>query len=322
MLPYGCSTGAGLRSARTRGSLNKNRGTRPSTALRFVCLLTSLLAIALTHSPVAAQVPAGLEPSDTIYEVELLGGSMFLGRIVRVDDAQLTLQTTAGAEITLERAQIRAMRPVRGRTVGGEYWRADPNTTRLFFAPTGRALRQGEGYFGVYELFIPFVSYGVTNNITMSGGSPFYFGMFGETPPVYFAPKVRVASAPQVDFSLGGLFVFIPDEDVFGILYGVGTFGTEDNAVTAGLGWGYIDQDFASRPAAMLGGEMRTGRSTKLITENWFVPGEAGLIFSGGLRFFGERLSADAGLIGFVFSDDSGCCLPLVNFVYSFGKRR
>jgi len=37
----------------------------------------------------------------------------------------------------------------------GEYYGTDPNYTRLFFAPTGRALKKGAGYFSDYELVFP-----------------------------------------------------------------------------------------------------------------------------------------------------------------------
>ena len=37
----------------------------------------------------------------------------------------------------------------------GEYYGTDPNYTRLFFAPTGRALKKGSGYFADYELVFP-----------------------------------------------------------------------------------------------------------------------------------------------------------------------
>ena len=102
------------------------------------------------------------------------------------------------------------------------------------------------------------------------------------------------------------------------------TFGR--GAVTAGAGWGFTagddDADVASRPLVMLGAESRTGRRTKFISENYFVFGESGALISGGLRFFGDRLSADAGL-GLVYADtELECCLPLINFVYSFGRER
>jgi hypothetical protein len=49
--------------------------------------------------------------------------------------------------------------------------------------------------------------------------------------------------------------------------------------------------------------------------------GESGGV-SGGVRFFGERLSADAGVGLLIERSDVTCCLPLVNFVYSFGRAR
>ena len=69
----------------------------------------------------------------------------------------------------------------------------------------------------------------------------------------------------------------------------------------------------------MIGGETRTGRRIKLITENYFLPGEDGLLFSVGLRFIGERFSTDLGVAGFVGGGGGGCCLPLIDFSYALG---
>jgi hypothetical protein len=307
------------------------------TAARFhrplapiVPVLAVAAGLAFGTAPAHAQIPTTLAVSDTLREVRLVDGSTFYGRIVAVENDRITLETTAGARIEVARGQLRSLRLAEGRMVDGQFWRDDPNKTRLFFAPTGRTLRAGEGYFGVYELFIPFLSYGLTDQITLSGGSPFYLGMFESAPPFYLAPKVQVVSLPQTQVSLGALALFVPrswgwEEDEshsLGIVYGVGTFGDGDNALTTGLGWGYADGEFSSRPVLMVGGEARMGRATKLLTENWFVPGADGVVFSGGVRFFGERLSADVGLLGFAGSEGAGCCLPLVNFVYNFGRPR
>ena len=111
------------------------------------------------------------------------------------------------------------------------------------------------------------------------------------------------------------------DTETFGILYGAGTWGSPDHALSVGAGWGALRGDISEKPVVMVGGETRIGRFTKLITENLFVPGEDGVIASGGIRLFGQRLSADAGLAGWV-GDDGGCCFPLVNVVYNFGPGR
>lgn len=299
------------------------RPSRLATLLRALALALPLLC-ALRPAPAAAQVPEQIEVSETLVEVRLTDGSTLFGRVIEVEDERVVLETQAGARVEVDRARIRSLRPVAGRVRDGVVWEEDPHATRLFFAPTGRSLRQGEGYFGVYELFFPFVTYGVTNELTIAGGTPIIPEVIGEF--AYFGPKLRLVNQPRMQLS-AGVFAGFFDGGTAGVAYGVGTWGTRDDAVTAGAAWGFAsdgegESDVASEPLIMLGGEARTGRRTKLLTENYFVLGEAGALLSGGVRFFGERLSADAGLGFFMDGSETACCLPLVNFVYIFGGDR
>lgn len=295
------------------------------TPRRFLLGALALLALALAlppaAAPAAAQLPERIEPGDTLVEVRLADGSTLYGRIVEVEGDRIVLQTQAGARVELERAQIRSLAPVRGRIREGEVWMDDPHATRLFFAPTGRSLPAGEGYFGVYELFFPFLTYGITDRVTVTGGTPVFPGAVGEF--AYLGPKVLIVDASRTQLS-AGVLAGIFDGGVSGVAYGVGTWGDTDGAVTAGAAWGFFsgegNSDVSDRPLLMLGGEARTGRRTKVLTENYFIPGESVAAVSGGIRFWGERLSADAGLAA-IIGEETGCCLPLVNFVYSFGKR-
>ena len=293
-------------------------------------------------SPASAQVPVEIAASDTLYEVQLADGSTIIGRVVAVDGDELTLQTESGVRVQVTRAQIRSMRPVQGRVQDGEVWPEDPHATRLFFAPTGRSLARGEGYFGVYELFFPFVTFGITDQLVITGGTPIFPGATGEF--AYFGPKLRLIDAPRTQIS-AGVFAGLWDGGMAGVAYGVGTWGTRDNAVTAGAGWGFSDDTdddggMLNRPILMLGGETRAGARIKFLTENYLLIYEdncaefdptRGMCRSGtesvglltaGVRFFGERLSADAGVGLGVGTDDFACCIPLVNFVYSFGGGR
>ena len=58
---------------------------------------------------------------------------------------------------------------------------------------------------------------------------------------------------------------------------------------------------------------MRVSRTIKLITENYFTSDRS--LSSIGVRFFGERLSADLGVALFVDEGDVSPTLPIVNFV-------
>ena len=299
---------------------------RNSTRGIFLRLATfaSLLLIGFANPVQAQTVPPVIAVSDTVMEIRLKEGSVLFGRIVAVDGDRVTIQLESGSRIDVERPQIVSIRRTSSRMVRGERWEEDPNSTRLFFGPTGRPLGRGTGYFAVYELIMPFLSYGITDRISVSGGTPVIPGVTGEL--LYFAPKITLISRPSVNFSAGALAFSVPSEDEsLGLVYGVGTLGSTDHAFTVGAGIPFIvgeEDEIADRAVVMLGAESRVSRRTKMIGESYFVPGESGGIVALGARFFGERLSADAGL-GFLFGgDDSSCCVPIVNFVYVFGAQR
>ena len=256
-------------------------------------------------------------------EIRLSDGSVLFGRIVSIDGDRVTIAAESGARTEVSRGQVVEVRATTSRVVNGQRWTEDPNATRLFFGPTGRAIGRGTGYFAVYELIMPFLSLGLSDRFSISGGTPIFPGITGEL--FYVAPKFTVISQPGVDVAAGVLAFMIPDEDEsLGLVYGVGTFGSRDNALTFGLGLPVFrgaTEDFMDRLVLMAGGEARMASRTKFIVEGYFLAGESNGLFATGLRFFGERLSADAGL-GFAVGDDTGCCLPVVNFVYSFGQRR
>lgn len=281
--------------------------------------LTWVLFAALLCSAggAAAQAPTTLpEPGDTLYEIRTADGSTLYGRIVAVDGDRMEILTLGEVRVELRRDQIRDLRMAEGRVVEGEFWRRDRNTSRLFFTATGRTLRQGEGYLGTYMIILPFAAVGFTDALTIAGGAPV---TVGELQPFYVAPKLRVLHTASADVSVGTL-LFVDDDDKVGIAYGVGTFGNPDGAFTVGLGFGYSGTDFSSQPVAVIGGETRVGRRVKLLTENYFLPGETGVVFSGGLRLLGERFSADVGVMGAAGDGESRCCLPLLNVSYAVGR--
>lgn len=293
---------------------------------RPLLVLAGLLgcALALPHRAAAQVSDTTTVAADSLYQIRLADGSVLYGRVVSDQGGTVTVETQGGATVQLRRDQIVDITPMRGRVVNGEVWGEDPHATRLFFGPTARSIPQGKGYFGVYELFFPFVSYGVTDRFTISGGTPIAPEIIGRV--FYVAPKFEVLRTPAASVAVGALALFATEEALdgsVGLLYGVGTFGNPDRAVTAGVTVPFIaggdNSEIGSEPAFMIGGEARLTRRTKFITENYVFPSEGGgALVSGGVRFFGERLSADFGLGAGFAEGDSGCCLPLVNFVYSF----
>jgi len=254
-------------------------------------------------------------------QIELKDGSRLIGTIVKEDSTAITFRTTSQVEIAIPREQIKSIRTLSGKMVGGEYWRSDPNRTRLLFAPTARPLKAGQGYFSVYEIFFPFLAAGVTDFLSFAGGLTLVPG--AESQLVYFAPKATPIHLKNFDLAGGVLYVLVPEgEDNIGIVYSVSTYGTEKAALTAGLGWGFSGGDFTDKPVWMVGGELRVSNSIKFISENWFPPDVDFSFLSLGIRFFGENLATDFALVYPAGADTGGFpFLPWIGFAYNFGGK-
>ncbi len=261
-------------------------------------------------------------PAPQLHRIELTDGSVFIGRILSEDQTTIKFKTVSEVEIAIQKSQIRKQEIIRGELVEGRFWRNDPNRTRLLFSPTGRALKSGQGYFSIYEIFFPFVAVGITDWLALSGGFTIFPG--AESQLLYFAPKITPVRAERFDLSAGVLLIKIPEEeDMAGILYGVGTHGTEKAALTVGLGFAFGGGDIADKPVFVLGGEVRSSRSIKFITENWLIPDSDVQLLSAGIRFFGENLAADFALFYPAGADTEGFpFVPWIGFSYNFGSEK
>jgi hypothetical protein len=281
-------------------------------------------AVLLAAGPLSGQCPRGAvsvieaAPAGVTQEVILTGRVSYLGRVIDAGDP-VRFQLLSGDILELDRSRIECVRVARGRLSNGEFWPEDPNTTRLFFGPTGRALPRGDGYLSMFMVLMPMVAVGVTDRITLAGGTPLLFGPEGPQ-VMWLAPKVEVVRTPTVRGSAGVLALFGRGESgSIGVLYGVATVGaTTDQALTAGAGWGYSTEDgIYSMPALMGGMETRVSRRIKLISENYLIPDEGVGLISLGTRFIGDRLAADLGVATPLGSGEF-FVFPLVNFVYNW----
>ena len=275
------------------------------------CCIVAATLLSVFAVPVASQAP----PADTaaVQEIHLADGSVVYGTLTGGGDP-VRIRLLSGDVLEVPRAHIVSAHPARGRVVKGAFWREDPNRTRLFFGPTARGMRPGGGYVAAYEVVMPFIGVSLSDRFMLAGGTPFFGGFDGDR-PYWVAPKLRVFSRNSTDVAVGALVFAVSDES-FGVLYGVGSFGSPDKAVHLGLGYGFVNDEVGDRPTVMVGFEVRGSRSVKLLSENYMFPGGVGLL-SIGPRFIGGRLSADLGL-GIAFSEGDHATFPIVNFVYTW----
>ena len=311
------------------------RATPVLTAISRIAavLVATLATLAGAAEFVGAQQPAPppnpvtirVVDSTHVQVIKLRDGSSIVGRVTEVGADTIRFTASAGA-LSIARADIVEMREVaRSSLRHGEVWPANPNATRLLFAPTGRMLAKGDGYFNDTYLFLLSVHGGITSHFTLGGGmSVVPMDDFGDN-ALYITPKIGVVATPKFNLAVGalaGIVGGLVDEDEnasFGVLYTVGTAGSPDASVSFGTGVAYASGRFADHPVAMLGAETRLGRRIAFVTENYLIPDEdVGGLISYGLRFFGEKLSADLAFwnstgVGFVFPG-----IPYVSFSVKF----
>ncbi|NNE69346.1 MAG: hypothetical protein HKN29_03155 [Rhodothermales bacterium] len=280
-------------------------------------LLLCLVLAAGSANLVQAQNPAPADSVETVTEIELRDGSVFIGRIISETDNELMLRTSSGTEVRIAKSQIVSRRQIRGRVSDNGFRRFDPNQTRLFFAPTGRTLDEGSAYLSAYYVFFGFLGYGVTDRFTLAGGTLLMPQAFGDL--FYVAPKFQVWRQDNSSVSLG-LLAGVVDGETAGITYAALTRGQPDQSVTIGLGFAFGDGDLSNDPILVLGGEKQMSRRTKFVVEAYGIPTiTGGLGVLGGVRFFNSNLAADLGLVGGVGDGDS-LFIPWVSFAYLFGK--
>ena len=269
-------------------------------------------------------------------------GSSNLGRIIEIRDNDIRFETDFGI-LTIPVIQIEKIEEIALESIKeGKVWFPNPNKSRMFFAPSARMLNKGEGYFADYYLFFPSVSYGITDNFTFGGGISIFPGISLDKQLLFITPKVGIKKSKNFNLAAGLLFIKVPgfednednedDEDYdddddyddendvnsVGIAYSVATFGDRDANVTAGLGFGFVNNEFADKPVILLGGEKRVSRRIALVTENWIIPEIDQPMSIYGLRFMGQKMSADLGFV-YVFNEDLPFPgIPYIDFMVIF----
>lgn len=293
-----------------------------STLVPLIALALALLVLPAARA--AAQVPdtastANLKvpPAGSVALLTLVDNSKLQGRIIEVTATTIRFASAIG-ETTIPRSAVRRVQLVSESALhDGEVWPEDPSRTRLFFAPSGRTLREKESYFADAYIFFPSFQWGITNSFTLGAGASIIPGLGIDEQIFYLTPKVGIVSGPDLNVSVGALIAgagFVSDNSPFGVGYGVATFGGEDRNVTVGAGFGYAGTTASGAAVLLLGGVSRVSKSIALVSENYVITGDgSGVLLSGGLRFIGERLSVDLAGWG---STESLVPIPYVAFIY------
>ncbi len=296
------------------------------SALHAVWVVAAVTSLAVPGAT-RAQAPTLAVVADTSVRqlITLRDGSTVLGRITRSWGDSARVESLAGTLI-LRRTDVRAVKVVPASSLhDGVYWPDDPNATRLFFGPTGRMLKKGEGYFANHWVFFMDGYAGVSDRFTLGGSMTLFpTSSFFKDNAYFISPKVGVVQGDKFNAALGawiGGFPFSSAVDAvntFGIAYGVATWGGTDGAVTLGAGYGYAQGKLAQNPMLMAGATKRLSRRFSFVTENWIFPNEQDKpLVSFGLRSIGDKISWDLGGVT-VLGHGSTTVLPWLGAAWKF----
>ncbi len=251
------------------------------------------------------------EPGDTtkILVVELKNGSVFQGYLVEKKEQEIIIHSENIGSITILLEDIKVAR-IQGskRILPREFWFKNPNSTRYVFAPTAIPLGKGNGYYQNVFLTINTASYGLTDYLSIGGGleliSTFAGLAAGNFSPILmFTPKISTKIKHNLYAGGGVMYVRVPDffgsdPISLGIAYGVTTIGDHNNNYSLGVGYPFMVGEKTESLILMVGGMVRVREKLSFVTENWILLGDSStVIFSYGVRFFGEKLSVDLGFI-------------------------
>ena len=302
--------------------------------MRNLLYFTSIIFLLLVPTICSGPTTYAIEPGDTsnTYKIKLVDNAVFIGTIIRQDSGMIIMKTASLPKVEIPFKQIKSIERIdRKDVVAGTYWFPNPNATRYLFSTSAFSLKKGEGYYQNTYLFLNSFNVGVTDNISLGGGlefiSTFASLATGNFDPIFFiTPKFGFEITEKVHAGGGLIYASIPgfdgdDRTGFGILYGIGTYGSIDHNITGGIGWGYTDSQLADQPFLTLSATTRIARKASLVTENWFIPNghEYYNIYSYGVRFFGESISVDlAFLINQDIAEAISLGIPYVDFVIKF----
>lgn len=297
-----------------------------------------LVALAVTGALAAASSPRGTfaqtpAPSLTVAAdtsqrqlIKLRDGSTVLGRITQSWGDSARVESMAGTFV-VRRINVASVKVVRASSIhAGRYWPDDPNATRLFFGPTGRMLKKGEGYVANHWLLFMDGYGGVTDRFTLGGGmSLFPTDNFLKDNAYFLSPKIAITQGERFNSAAGVWIGGAPFNDevegdfTFGIAYGVATWGGPDGAFTLGGGYGFAEGKLARNPMVMAGGTKRLSRRLSFVTENWIFPNvEDHPLVSAGLRTIGETMSWDFGLLTVLGTGDGAVFVPWFGASWKF----
>jgi hypothetical protein len=292
-------------------------------------LIVFAIMMLIAGNAIAQQVITG-EVSKT-YMVTLNDGSTISGKLLSITDNEVVIQSGTMGEVRLQKANIKTMTEVSSfNEKKSGIWFTNPNPTKYLLGNSAIPLEKKSGYYQNTWIFVNTFSYGITNNISISAGFEIISIFAGGDGPYAFYINPKASFKIANNFYAGANILYantIRTIEEFGGLAtfnGFATYGNNNNNITCGVGFGWADGEFSTKPVIVVSGMVRASSRIGFVSENWIVPGvgeNGGYygIYSYGIRFLGEKISID---LAFLNNPDIASAIiigiPWLDFVFNF----
>ncbi len=292
-------------------------------------LIIFAIMMLITVDAIAQQIITG-EVSKT-YMVTLNDGSTISGTLVSITDNEVVIQSGTIGEVRLQKANIKTMTEVSSfNEKKSGIWFTNPNPTKYLLGNSAIPLEKKSGYYQNTWIFVSTFSYGITKNISISAGFEILSILAGGEGPYAFFINPKASFKIANNFYAGANILYantIRTVEEFGglaTMNGFATYGNKNNNVTCGIGFGWADGEFSTKPVIVVSGMARASKRIGFVSENWIVPGvneDGGYygIYSYGIRFLGEKTSID---LAFLNNPDIASeiiiGIPWLDFVINF----
>ena len=233
------------------------------------------------------------------YIYEFRDGTTIIGTFEREEHGNIYIKDLEGKETYLPRVMVAQIHEVTGDNIrNGEYWFPNLHDTRYFFSPSAFGLEKGEGYFGHSYWMLWQAQFGITDELSIGGGTTFW-GF-----PATLNAKYSFNINKDFNYALGWFWV----GDLFGwtegemgsilnMPYMVVTKGSKENNITLGAAYNFAtledweDDEIESSKRFVLnmGATFRASRRFAFVFEGWVLNafGEEPEVMGGpGIRYF------------------------------------
>jgi hypothetical protein len=279
--------------------------------MKHVLILLSMTLALVARSQ---DIPlAELHADSTVqYLLRMKDESRIRGSIVAIDGKELTVHTQKLGDIRVQRSDIASAVVLSDSNYrNGQFWFPTPVASRYYFAPSAIPMDAGRGYYQNNLLFINSFAYGLSRTVSIGAGFEVISLLTGD--PIWLlSAKAGFPVAKNIHLGAGTLLIALSDfsrydghRPTLGTAFGLATFGSKENNITFGAGYGYGNvyneqsDPGAFRMTGTISGTARLGKRIAFCSENWILPNAFNdpVLYSYGIRVLGDRSSFDIALI-------------------------